>query len=358
MVAKEPTRDLITELEEGSAIMRSMSERFPKIIQSLKLVTCWELDETPTMEKKDGQWGRTGPPRRMVSESSAKLYLANEERIPIKANHSTMAKLNDEPGSEYHSIKSHLSLHVDLAPETVTRRFVKQECVSALSQVHALAGFVYTIVGAVKGQGGDMLTVESLLADELSFLEAFAGFLVDGELGAILDDQGLSTNWPRHISDILHSLKSTFSSFTALASQFHEPYQRAIGQVVPFDRSNTLERSGTENLDMANEDLLREVNVREDLLDPRSLASILRQFQRATDALRQSIAFAILCSMRFETQAECDLFQTRTVIQQTRLSPIIRQQHLMQSAGVPEAEPLIGTLEDTGIEGFDPELCS
>lgn len=356
MVAKEPTRDLITELEEGSTLMRSMSERFPEIIQSLKIVTCWELDETPTMEEKHGQWGRTGPPRMMVSESSAKLFLANEERIPIKANHSTMAKLSDEPGSEYHSIKSHLSLHVDLAPETVTRRFVKQECASALSEVHALAGFVYTVVVAVKGQRGDMLTFESLLADELSFLEAFADFLVDGELGAILDDQGLSTNWPRHISDVLHSLKNTFSSFSALASRFHEPYQRAIRQVVPFDGLKTLERFGTESSDMANEDLLRDVNVREDLLDPLSLSSILRQFQQATSALRQAIAFATLCSLRFGTQAECDLFRTRTVIQQTHLSPIVRQQHLMQSAGVREAEPLLGTLEDTGIEDFDPEL--
>ena len=122
MVAKEPTKELIAELQEGSTTLRSLSEGFRRTAKRLKIVTCWELEETPTMQQTSGQWKRTGPTAWMVKMWSASLYLPNEERIAIRANHSMMAKLSDEPGSEYHIIKDHLISHVKLAPEAVVGR--------------------------------------------------------------------------------------------------------------------------------------------------------------------------------------------------------------------------------------------
>lgn len=45
----------------------------------------------------------------MVDRDSACLYIPTEQRIPVHADHSRIAKLLDAPGSEYHSIKDFIA---------------------------------------------------------------------------------------------------------------------------------------------------------------------------------------------------------------------------------------------------------
>ncbi|KAL8841911.1 MAG: hypothetical protein Q9170_000691 [Blastenia crenularia] len=99
---------------------------------------------------QDGKWKRTGPKEMMVNETSACLYLPNEERISIYANHSMIAKLGDEPESRYHDIKDHIATHAKDAPAVVQRRCLEAECVVALSEVYQLAYFVYAVVCALQ----------------------------------------------------------------------------------------------------------------------------------------------------------------------------------------------------------------
>lgn len=353
MVAKEPTKGLIEELREHSTLIKSLNEKFAEHSKSVKIVTCYELLETPTMRYTDGVWKRTGTPEMMVNESSACLYLTNEERLPIYANHSMIAKLPNSQGSEYHAIKDHLIAHCAAAPGAVQRKLLKQECAMALTEVYNLADFLYMMVCMVKKEA---ITFKKYMAHELSFLEAFAGFLIDDDLGAILDDQRLSAKYPQRISDLLQKLKATFSSFTRLAMKYHDPFRKAVQHGTHASTSDQRESGAVLTSTTLRESLLQDPEVSDGLFSEDSLDDVLRDCRGSTQGLKDCLSFATLCSLRFGTKVEMDAFLARNEFRATDLAPVVRRQYLVQSASVRRPEPLQGHLANLQPEKNSPDL--
>lgn len=345
MVAKEPTRGLIGELKEGSSPIKSLNEDFSKCSKSIKIVTCHELVETGTMRLTGDVWKRDGPKEMMVGESSALLYTDNEERIPINANHSMIAKLADSQGSEYHAIKEQLKNHCAVAPSAIRRRLLKQECAVALSEVSEVAEFMYSLVCKVKEGTLKAVVFKEHMPREISFLKAFAEFLVDDELGAILDDQRLSANLPQQISNELQKLKAAFSSFTVLAMKFHEPFRKAIqygSYVSTRDQERESPSAGTSTV--LSKRILQDPEVSDGLVSDDSLKAVLDSCRESTKGLRDCMCFASLTSLRFGTKAEMDVFLARNAFRDTDLAQTLRRQYLIQSASTRMPEPLQGRL--------------
>lgn len=354
MVAKEPTKGLVEELRESSTLIKSLSGKFSEHTKSIKVVTCHELLETPTMQCTNGVWKRTGLPEMMVNESSACTYLPNETSLPINANHSMIAKLPDSQGSEYHDIKDYLIAHCAAAPTAVQRRLLKQGCAVALSEVEKLADFVCWMVRIVKKEANQAMDFKRQMPHELSFLEAFGGFLVDDELGAILDDQRLSAGYPQRISGLLQELKTTFSSFSRLAMKYHEPYWKAVQHI--STRNQEREGLNAPAPTPLNERFLQDPEVSDGLFSEDSLHAILRKCRTSTQKLKESLSFATLCSLRLGTKEEMDLYLVRNEIRATDLAPIVKRQYLIQNQSMRKPEPLRGNLADIQPEERNPDL--
>ena len=356
-VANEPTKDLIEELREGSTLVRDLSRHFPEHMKSIKILTCHELLETPTMRCTNDVWKRDGPQEMMVSEASACMYLPNETILPIYANHSMIAKLPDSQGSEYHFIKDYLMDRSTSAPAAVRRRFLKQECVAVLSEVYPLAEFVYILVCMVKKKEFESEIFKKHMKQELSFLDDFCGFLVDEELYAILDDPRLSTKYPQQVVDLLQKLKITFSSFTNLAMKYHEPYRKAIQHGILVSRRDQERKSlPVQTATPMSETILQDPGVSDASFSEDSLDAILQKCKRSTQGLKQSFSFAMLCSLRFDTKEKMEDFLDRHKIYATGLAPIVKRQYLVQTESTRKPEPLQGRLENLQTQNHNPGL--
>ena len=109
---------IIRDLGAGSTVLSELSESWIQASKNIKVVTCFELCVTPTArlaaDEPTSKPKRDGDPVMMVTRDSACFYTENETRIPINHNHSMIAKLNNEPGSEYHAIARTLKRHVQV----------------------------------------------------------------------------------------------------------------------------------------------------------------------------------------------------------------------------------------------------
>lgn len=354
MVADEPTKYLIKDLRENSEVIRSLREDFAKYTKSLRVLTCFERLETPTMEFSNGSWKRTGRSEMMVNESSACLNFPNEDRIPIYANHSMIAKLSDHGGSEYHSIKDTLVSHAKLAPLAVQRQLLKRECATVLSDVYTNAMCCYAII---KEKGIGAKGIAEHMADELSFLDAFGAFLVDEELCKILENPTLPDKIPQQIRDLLHQLKDAFSPFTRLAALYYEPYRKAIQSKTrlssPPQQVRSLDKQETSFL---SEELLQDPVMTGSLFREDSINSVLQLCKKSTSKLLEKMSIVTLYTMRFDTLGDLTSFQSRDEFRKTGLATVMARQHFVQSGGVSKPEPLQGRLEETHAQNDNPDL--
>lgn len=159
-----PPEGLVQDLRKGSSVLIDLNESFARVCEDFKLITCYELNLTPTIRvDENGNWKRDGPPDMMVDRDSACLYVPNEERIPMQADHSAIAKMNDDPGSSYHSIKNAIANVVD-------EIFGTRSMVSILYQ-HCLEVYE-TLIAAV--QKGGHLRVAYQLRVEVAKFELWA----------------------------------------------------------------------------------------------------------------------------------------------------------------------------------------
>ncbi|RDW62494.1 hypothetical protein BP5796_10796 [Coleophoma crateriformis] len=111
-----PPETLVQDLRRGSSVLTNLNEAFSRICREMPIITCFEMLQTPTVTvDENGIWKRNGPPDMMVDRDSACLYIPNEKRIPIHANHSIIAKLGNDPGSEYHSLRDAIAVIVEEA---------------------------------------------------------------------------------------------------------------------------------------------------------------------------------------------------------------------------------------------------
>ena len=348
MVEKESTKDLIGELREGSTWIQHLNEKFPVRTGSINILTCCELDRTPTMKQtSEGTWKRTGPPEMMVDASSACLYSRNEQRLSIKANHSMIAKLSDL-SSDYPNIKERLRSFIEAAPPAVQLRLKKEECSLLLSEVYHVTSFVYLLVCMIKARESDVAYFKAEMAQQLTFLEAFSGFLVDDELQKLIDDHTLSTRYPQRILDILHKLKMTFFSFTRLAMIYYEPYRHVIGPGYHSDlrRLPSATTVSQRNITLG-EQVLQDPGVSDHLFIEDSLNAILLDCRKSTQGLRETISLATLYSMGCRPQADLKTFQANIEIREMNLAPTMERQNLVRSIGSTEYLPLQGVLGGT-----------
>jgi hypothetical protein len=122
---------MIKDLSPNSWLLVSLNDMFRAFADSVQLISCYEMNETPTVEEVgfapllsryidltatqtgEGTLKRTGAPRLIVNPNSACLFWKDELIIPVHANHSTMAKLMGSAGSAYFTIKDKLQQVVE-----------------------------------------------------------------------------------------------------------------------------------------------------------------------------------------------------------------------------------------------------
>jgi hypothetical protein len=159
-----PPDGLVQDLHKGSSVLIELNERFSHVCENFPLITCYELNLSPTIRVGEkGKWIRDGTPDMMVDRDSACLYIPNEKRIPMHADHSTIAKMNDNPGSDYHSVK-------DTIANVVEEMFGTRSVVLMLFQ-HCLEVYE-ALIAAV--QKGDHLRIAYQLRVEVAKLELWA----------------------------------------------------------------------------------------------------------------------------------------------------------------------------------------
>ena len=350
MVAQEPTKELINELKEGSPTLNTLSERFPEAARHIKLVTCRETRETPTTQEVNGKWERTGPVTMMVKEIAANLFMVNEERIPILDNHSMIAKLSEEPGSAYVRVREEMSAHADAAPAFIQRRHLKTECASALYQVFPLIGFISNVVCLVKGRKLAATGIQKSFESQASFLEAFSGFLMDDELGKILENPNLSADYSVEVFEILFKLKNLFSSYKDLMSRFYEPYAEAIQGETLSD--NAITKRAVDSVsasDALREEMLQDPSINRRLFIEATLTEILEKCKRLTAELRGIMCSSILCNMLSSEPDAYRVLQSGESIRKMGLTQTLKLQYLARIASLPDIEgdsvPLTGYLE-------------
>ena len=350
MVAQEPTKELIDELKEGSPMLNTLSERFPEAARHIKLVTCRETRETPTTQEVNGKWERTGPVTMMVKETAANLFVVNEERIPILENYSMIAKLSEEPGSAYVRVREEMSAHADAAPAFIQRRHLKTECASALYQVFPLIGFISNVVCLVKGRKLAATGIQKSFESQASFLEAFSGFLMDDELGKILEDPNLSADYSVEVFEILFKLKNLFSSYKDLMSRFYEPYAEAIQGETLSD--NAITKRAVDSVsasDALREEMLQDPSINRRLFIEATLTEILEKCKSLTAELRGIMCSSILCNMLSAEPDAYRVLQSGESIRKMGLTQTLKLQYLARIARLPDIEgdsvPLNGYLE-------------
>ncbi|KAL9091410.1 MAG: hypothetical protein Q9165_004796 [Trypethelium subeluteriae] len=107
LAVENPSKDIVDELGESSSTLTDLNENFAKIAHALNILSCYELQKTKTLvTDSEGNWHREGPPTMMVSQNSAMLHSANEDRVPCDADHSKIAKLRRTEASLYPTLKT------------------------------------------------------------------------------------------------------------------------------------------------------------------------------------------------------------------------------------------------------------
>ncbi|KAI0437247.1 hypothetical protein F4803DRAFT_539552 [Xylaria telfairii] len=136
-----PSECLIRDIEPGSTYIKALKNRFAKASRNLRIISCYELRQTPQSEfLPDGTIIRSGKSAMNVSESSACLYFADEIRLPINENHSMIAKLAKRNGSAYNTVVGALSQLV------IDSRMSIDHCEMNINSRHCSRGAEYTTI--------------------------------------------------------------------------------------------------------------------------------------------------------------------------------------------------------------------
>src|SRR5450432_1683116 len=91
LVQGQRREPLIKDMKYDSPFLQNLSKEFSRISKDLKIISCYEMQETHTARAKESDpksWDRTGPKAMMVEPGSARLFTPNEEEIGIDADHS------------------------------------------------------------------------------------------------------------------------------------------------------------------------------------------------------------------------------------------------------------------------------
>jgi hypothetical protein len=150
LVKGQRNSHFINDLREGSALLKEVHEHFLQLcLSDCQITSFYETKDTRTVvrmpsghrrlssvltlrvmkELKDGNWVRSGPMVRIVTEESATWALPTETRYmrkPIDADHSDMVKFTDESDRHYMTVLDRLHDCVEKAPGILKNRLAKR----------------------------------------------------------------------------------------------------------------------------------------------------------------------------------------------------------------------------------------
>ena len=186
LTRRKPSHGLIADLEKDSTLLRSMSEVFPSVSAKLKIITCFELKQTPTAQAKPDDpeaWDRTGPPKFMVDRNSACLFMDRDIRIGISKNHSMIAKLS-EIDSSYQELKDTFS---DQVSDSLILMKMRTKYTSAAKAMRLIYHIGNRLIQFTDNLGHHIGTeLRARLGRSISLLQAYEGFLNDNTTTSLL----------------------------------------------------------------------------------------------------------------------------------------------------------------------------
>jgi len=218
----QPTESLPRDLKPGSSTVKLLRERFAKASQELRVVSCYELRETPTLKKEDnGSYSRTGEKKLMVPEPSACLFWPDEieTRIPIDENHSMIAKLSSRAESKYHEIKNCIADFAADAVERISNRFLRSDICDAMEKICALLQFI------LKRATNLVRQERENLSDIFVHTDAFRSTLSDPVLGQAFLGAHLGRGFVSRFARKSGELEDILSPFEVVALDTDVEYQ-------------------------------------------------------------------------------------------------------------------------------------
>ena len=230
---------LIADLGRDSTLLRDLNDKFPRVSDHLKIITCFELHATPTAQARPDSpeaWERTGPLKMMADWNSACLYTPNETRIAIDQNHSMIAKLSGADPA-YQQLKNHLEEHVRDSRKHMRARISRASASQDLQSIFDIGKSIIDIAECMEIKNDKGLIVA--LKRAIAFLVAFRQFLDEDISMAILIHGAPSNRLIGAISDSIQELERQYGIFKAVVQY----YKRFVddGKLRRFDETANAE---------------------------------------------------------------------------------------------------------------------
>ncbi|KAI1828426.1 hypothetical protein F4861DRAFT_181789 [Xylaria intraflava] len=313
----QPGEFLARDLRPESSMVKQLKERFARASQELKVISCYETRETPTVILNDkGNYSRTGPKKLMVPESSACLFWPDgiETRIPIDANHSMIAKLSNGIESKYHDIRKSIAGIAKDAVMQVRSRFVLPEVYEALERTCYLLRFIAKRTNKLEDSVGELLLHISRRA------EAIHSTLTHGTLGAAILGAQSGRRVVTSFAEKTFQLAGIFSPYEAVARERDPEYSPAWN-----DGPSTMNR------------IRRVYQVSERkvcaLFNSDSIAAVLDQARYIMQALVQTLSISML-----REPVGQDMLESHSPTRMTGLHRIAAMQAMMLSGDLEEPQ--------------------
>lgn len=224
----KPSHGLVTDLGPSSTLLRDLSEKFPRASQHIKIVTCYELQSTPTAKSREGDpesWDRDGPPKMMVDSNSACLYSTNETRISIDKNHSMIAKLSRRD-SAYVQLKDSLEDHVRHSHVILRGKLHRKAARHALRRLFEIGRSLAIIVDCI-GHQNEREIAASLRSTNTFFNEFLQ--LLDSDMSTALLIYGQSSSrLMESLLTTIQELEGEYLSYESLHNDFRHGDRRAV----------------------------------------------------------------------------------------------------------------------------------
>lgn len=212
---------LIKDLKYDSSFLQNLNKGFSQISNPLKIISCYEMIETPTAKAKENDpesWDRTGPTEMMVEPGSAQLFTSNETEIAIDANHSNIAKL-ERVSEAYQRLKEIMTKHINSAPSIIDARFSRQDTVNVLDDIDRVSRGLVLALRFVPL----LMATAANLGHVLDFFTQFKDFLQDDVSAAIFIRESVSTQFASRILMAVRDVQAALLPYQEIAS-----HQRSI----------------------------------------------------------------------------------------------------------------------------------
>lgn len=321
----EPSEVLIRDLHPDSTKISDLNDRFAEAVRHVRIVSCAELRESPTLEQTSpGKFERSGPPKFMVRQDSAYLYWAAdvETRIPIDRNHSMIAKLPssgaDDVVLDYRKIETQLVTMVKAASTRVPKRFARAYVLESLSRSRDM-------MSEIKAEATRNVTSQSTRVDEvrsraLNEVDNILHVLSDDDLSEAFLGAHAPGNFLEDFAGKVREMEGIVSQIKTMASRGSMASNRSASRTGPVHMSSYVWR--------------RDLKFEE---------SFTNQAFRITQALLQMLSVSML---RLPDQFEKLEENLRTTT--SELSRIAAVQAMLRSSNTDTLPPLQGTLERAG----------